>query len=120
MINKTRELKKKEMLYQLTYFPVGRKYMRSHSYGMTLSFYMCYRVLPIWNRTTVYKTCDRSRAVLCSTRMEPRMILPFANLYLVLIVSAQNNRTYTFPEGFLFGAATSAYQIEGAWNVDGE
>jgi lactase-phlorizin hydrolase len=40
---------------------------------------------------------------------------------LVVLVSAQDDFLYgTFPDGFQWGAATSAYQIEGAWNLNGK
>jgi len=52
--------------------------------------------------------------------MRPRSLACFVILNLALMVSPGNTLVFAFPKGFLFGAATSAYQVEGAWNVDGE
>ena len=37
-----------------------------------------------------------------------------------VIVSQNDEKSRRFPDDFMFGVATAAYQIEGAWNVDGK
>ncbi|XP_063232396.1 myrosinase 1-like [Bacillus rossius redtenbacheri] len=36
------------------------------------------------------------------------------------VVSCVSARNLTIPDGFMFGAATAAYQVEGAWNTSGK
>jgi hypothetical protein len=44
------------------------------------------------------------------------LVISFA----ALIVTAHGHTNHSFPADFLFGAATASYQIEGAWNLEGE
>lgn len=38
----------------------------------------------------------------------------------VVVCAPENNASRSFPENFLFGISSSAYQIEGGWNADGK
>jgi len=48
-------------------------------------------------------------------------ILALLHLAIAVSTAAESDFKYgKFPDGFLFGAATAAYQVEGAWNEDGK
>jgi len=49
-----------------------------------------------------------------------KLILLMALSSLGLTIAQDDFLYGTFPEGFLWGAASSAYQIEGAWNTNGK
>jgi hypothetical protein len=40
--------------------------------------------------------------------------------FTALTVATPGAKNYEFPADFMFGAATASYQIEGAWDYDGE
>lgn len=62
-------------------------------------------------------------------------MLPFANLGALVVIALSilsplhatdsSNQNYTLdgaalPDNWVYGCATSAYQVEGAWNADGK
>ncbi|XP_049836425.1 myrosinase 1-like [Schistocerca gregaria] len=54
--------------------------------------------------------------------MAPLSYLELLGIFCLLaaIHGSESKAFNEFPEGFLLGAATSAYQVEGAWNEDGK
>ena len=70
--------------------------------------------------------CSRNYIVSClRTILKMRSLVIVCLLGLTAVVSRaefiEDTLTYgTFPQGFIWAAATASYQVEGAWNVDGK
>jgi hypothetical protein len=52
---------------------------------------------------------------------EMRLLQVVLLSFIVVFAQSDDDFLYdTFPENFEWGTATAAYQIEGAWNLDGK
>lgn len=69
----------------------------------------------------VYKTCARNR-VHCADLIMTAAVLALLFISTVACLPQRDSEFLykKFPQGFLWGTATAAYQIEGAWNEDGK
>ena len=54
-----------------------------------------------------------------ATQTEAAALTDHVSLATILMTNSEHI-IHKFPPGFLWGASTSAYQIEGAWNEDGK
>jgi len=81
-------------------------------------FFLCFALFE--KRLVWVETASAQVWVSYSRRMRRRSVSYFVILNHALMVLPGNTLDYAFPKDFLFSAATSAYQVEGAWDVDGE
>ncbi len=62
--------------------------------------------------TTLFPGCSASSSATRTTSPSPSPVSP--------VTQFDSSSAIAFPKGFLWGTATAAYQIEGAWKEDGK
>ncbi|XP_037052044.1 myrosinase 1-like [Bradysia coprophila] len=80
---------------------------------------ICYRFIVLIVVVTILDILHWAKAEV-TNGSPPSEFIALGTLYPIGGTCSKPDKEHKFPDDFIWGAASSAYQIEGAWNVDGK